>query len=1062
MMAGGFDNIKAWGREWRRQAETADFLGEVALSVDDLERKLDVLSEYRKRLYENPDTSFALAVAAVNWAYYRPDQDPSCLKHDGFVKPFVQRMCGDADSRHWPALGRVIEEAITSWAGTPPRPPVAWKYVGLIREHVGLPEDQIPRFVEVLRNLRRDPGWHAITPASSARIRDAVCSTFGQSTYAATFLCSSTGLELITWACRSLARLEDQFYTAEDLKSLHVYRPGFMARVAASLDVKPDDPRRQPRPDHWVPPEFVLDLASCRLLLRFDSAEVLKGHMSCDQCGGTVFDFVIPIGERLRPRNAYSGIRKAGDGGQTEAWEIPAWAPAGDWALFEEKGRLVCHAGQDVVVPWGSYLLVIDDKLQRGTKGLETSHHYGALDFEWGQSTYSILAVELKPGVTIPGLSLRTSALQSVPQIQPSISQPWAHMAYVDVAWAAGAVEAMITDWTAENQRRYRLYCQINGQITRPEVVAGTDGTGAICLGDLTSACSGRLWLEDMRLGRLQRPSPLNFAIMPSCQVLAPVDLLADSDTPEIAVISDGNKVVFTPIRPDDATAVGNNRWKASDRLSRLDGVLDADGTRVPIAIPLHRARLRMVGSANEQLILTPEALSEMCRQHREGGESVALELSALPDSAATLIFRPLEPDSAHVEMLTRAITASGRVTILPNEFAEAITRSQAAAGCFEVRCAGRTVPTDTWYIDPKLLGVASWLSNLKGNLPAWLGWLLHGSDEQPPPPQLGAMKAKWLYAQHLIEGASFPAWATRSLDANDSASLKRVRALLDAAGVGVLRRTKTDPDVAISVEAAQHVRADWRRDKPVRILRDLGVVRHWWVSQLRLIARRIRERGSLRRWLEILHSAPSTGTVSVRLVNAVSSYQRAEALNAGGMDYLGAANELLNAALANDDLDPLQRECAQVLRALVLLRLGYIRWAVHEIVLKVQQHHFVGSWSQLKAVGKLALDSRFEAPAVAAGTLNTLSPRQDDAMLAAAVLGDAQAWFAASEHSWLNAWLAWRWSVATESSIAQQTALLEVAMRHAMGIPRTQDGNHIRVEIADGQVQEWNLHPSV
>ena len=66
-MAGGFDNIKSWGREWRRQAENADFLGEVALTDDDLERKLDVLSEYRKRLYESPDTAFALAIAAINW-----------------------------------------------------------------------------------------------------------------------------------------------------------------------------------------------------------------------------------------------------------------------------------------------------------------------------------------------------------------------------------------------------------------------------------------------------------------------------------------------------------------------------------------------------------------------------------------------------------------------------------------------------------------------------------------------------------------------------------------------------------------------------------------------------------------------------------------------------------------------------------------------------------------------------------------------------------------------------------------------------------------------------------
>lgn len=192
-----------------------------------------------------------------------------------------------------------------------------------------------------------------------------------------------------------------------------------------------------------------------------------------------------------------------------------------------------------------------------------------------------------------------------------------------------------------------------------------------------------------------------------------------------------------------------------------------------------------------------------------------------------------------------------------------------------------------------------------------------------------------------------------------------------------------------------------------------------------------------------------------------MSRYQRAEALNATGADYLAAANGLLHTALTQDELDPLQRECAHALRALVLLRLGYIRWAVGEIVLKVQRRHFAGSWSQLRVIGTLALNGTFRAATVETGALYSLSPRQDDALLAVALTGDVRAWSAASECSWLNAWLAWRWSVATERSVAEQMAMLEVAMRLEKDIPRTEDGNHIRGEIADGQFQEWKLQPS-
>ena len=84
-MPSSFEKVKAWGRKCVARAKEADFLGEVALSRKELDDTLRLLAKFHDRLWESHDTRFALAIAAVNWAYYGPDVNPESDHHDGFV-----------------------------------------------------------------------------------------------------------------------------------------------------------------------------------------------------------------------------------------------------------------------------------------------------------------------------------------------------------------------------------------------------------------------------------------------------------------------------------------------------------------------------------------------------------------------------------------------------------------------------------------------------------------------------------------------------------------------------------------------------------------------------------------------------------------------------------------------------------------------------------------------------------------------------------------------------------------------------------------------------------------
>ena len=90
-MAGGFDKIKAWGAQWKLQAEGSDFLGEVALPPNDLELRLDLLHAKFRPDLADPDVLTELFSEPLSWdgEVERLDaaSEPSTSTPGGGVEP---------------------------------------------------------------------------------------------------------------------------------------------------------------------------------------------------------------------------------------------------------------------------------------------------------------------------------------------------------------------------------------------------------------------------------------------------------------------------------------------------------------------------------------------------------------------------------------------------------------------------------------------------------------------------------------------------------------------------------------------------------------------------------------------------------------------------------------------------------------------------------------------------------------------------------------------------------------------------------------------------------------
>jgi len=1062
------------GRAWMEQAKGKDYLGEIVVGEDRMSALLKRLGRLPIDYVGHPDYAFALAVLAVNFAYYQG-------KDEAFRKPFLKEMGREEGTDYWDKeLGLVIQRTIATWAGVPLRSG-PFCHVGMVREHAGVPPAQMGRFVELLKRLRDDPGWESVGNAASHDLRAAVDACFGTgSKYAKEFLKSRQGIELIVSACRLMLLHVDGFLTKQQLRTARGFRADFFARLfEKNEDLLEDEPKiptevrnRNRAASNLVRPTVRLDLGLNLLVLEFPPQALIQYRIelrTSRRLRGVIYPEMI-VGRDVAFEDEYAGSWCDKITQDEGPWKAAGWLPhARDWALFGEDGALICHKRSAVAVDPGRYYLVVGRSFDLPKETADKASNLGLLETGSydSEGSFDILSLELKrdAGPLVPGLVLSGKRDVPVPLIRPVGGAEWSSYASVDVVWTEGTPRTVeFEGWSDRAADRFLVLAHANG-VPQPLKLPteGDGGKAAIGLAQFEIPCVGEIWLEEKgrpASGQKGRSRPLSLAVWPRTVVQKADGLRPMSDRPVVVIRCNDSSVHFDT---QDADSLGNGLFSVHPGRARLDGVLihDKTGIRLGLSMPIHRARFRLQGDAAGVMVLTPARLKELQELfvERRMGEC-ALELSALPDSRFSLVLQDLATGQQET-LMTGTTGRSGWQRVYVNEFLDALRSSGIAWGRFSIRCEDGDIPTDAWFIQPDAITSQAIADLAEADLPPSLRvpvQILVGEDPdwsftEAVPGDLARRLGVWALAFEALDGQEPPRRFANAVDAELRGKLKEIGRFVRTA-----KELKEEPK---SIGVAKELLKLWVKENPLETLGALGIALGRWVKRLEDLKQKLDSLARVGAWIEKLKRAikgkqKQEDDVPDILVVAGKQYCFGEK-RGNDNKYIWNAAMTLGRAVGELRESPLWSECAQLLRAMALLHCGQVSLGIRLLEACEYLQHLGSQTSDLHCLRTLVRSGGHDGVLTADHRiLAEMSPREDDSLLSLGLAGDDDAWGSLAECSWLGAWLTWRWSVLSGRPKPDQTHFLEQTRGWADVVPATKDRAKILKEIKNGRPERW------
>lgn len=1032
---------------------------------------LDDLAYLHNRLDEEDlpqEFPLALAVAAVNFAYFQESDDP-------FREPFLRRLGFHTDRERLDkifndSVGRPVERAIEQWSGRRNPRIGPFKWVGLIREQAGLPKHRLPAFAQWLAKMRIEVGWANLVRWSDRRVQDLITAGFKGSWYAKEFLASDAGVEFIRSVCDDLVRyFDERRLSRADVATLPFYRLGFMSELIAELERNGagNYTIKEACNTRFQDPYFAFDLALGELVLRFDYQEVLHRSIRCDQYRGTLYEPVVPLGENLPLRDRYTGRRSIAKGFYEE-WSATGWNPVEfPAALFDLTGPLVWRMGDARAVTQGEYLIVTDEQVVLPAN-IVTAEESSIFIEGITPSVYRVRRVRLAAGDRLDAIGLRVGGLQALPIMAPVGSEPWALFASLDAAWQPGRAKIKLLHWTAENASRFHIMLRVGTEVTRL-AIAPSDAA-EIDLSRLPSPNLGSVYLEGVGRRSLAAESTrrLSFAIWPAMTVSAPGKLIGAKERASVALeMSDG--AYF--IRSDFAgpTKRSEGRKLIEEVLppdSTMRGTLGFHSASLTLNVPIRRALFRVAEAPEQLLALDPCRLRKMHAASLDGSIE-SFRLSALPNRTVDL--RLLTDDGNSVPVIvSKKVPLSGMVQVRPSELKDVLLQSGITLGRFEIVDEGRVAATDSYFVD-----VDAWCTNGKQSivptslpipLAHGLEAILRVQQDQPLdglhlsviiPSSLRERVVRYAFAAEIFDGREVSKDLLSELSQSTRRSLRLIRGLLDRAGA--VQKTSD------SSAAAGKVSAKWDAHDPLKLLMGLGLNFDRWRQKL------VKAREGLRDSADVLdrmrrfkiacqNDFPSAPDQSPLLLDAARRYAKAEnyATPNVRVQLVESAQRFMAARLEPAPWS----DVASLLGAVAVLRLCKIRQFISLTDTLTDIRYGKGALCQLQAIVRNLREKQINPlrPDVMPD-LDTMSPRTDDAALSLAVLRDGQnviAWAQAARTCWIGAWLGWR-----VASIAVDARLDAEWFRHAVQdfrgmIPATDDKDRLLAEVQENNPGAW------
>lgn len=1037
-------DVERDGRRWRNEAAEYDFLCEIEVARDELDDLLEALRSYRNgRRRWSDDARFALAVAAVNFAAYAEDRNDE--GHAAFCEPFTRRFFRCWTQADWESLGRPIERALCEWSGERPRVG-AFRYVGPIRHHAGLPLDRVGDLALLVRSLEHDVGWSEVTYAEPDELHRFINRFFPAGTYAASYLHDVAGLRFVGGLCRDLSRLyEERSIDETQFLRLPGYRSDLLRGLLKELR-RPPPPNLEVRSgQRAVRPYVALDVDRGELVLRLDPRSVRERGVRCDQLAGPPFDAVLPIdGFELRPLAEYTGTLTAADGDGVR-WTARGWNAEADdaWAVFAaEDGRLVASHHDPAPVAAGDYLVALADGVgsagARWLKQLDLPLVHGRSIGVW-----SARLGEADDDARLPQGLLVEGAAE--PALETWGAAPWSGRSDRDAVFNGNAGQIRLKRWTPRNARRYLITLEVDGRIEtlRPDAAGTTDALVLVDLAGRSGVREGIVRLEPVgHHRRSSTPRSLTFACWPAVDVVEPEGRLLASGEAARLRVRHGNRITaFSPVADVEPTADGSIVTTRGSASSLPVSLRSCDGRELRLRVPVPRADLRWADDPGEDVVVVAESLATEA--------SRVMSLRGLPDRSAGLALVDAAT-GASVEIAGPQPTGrAGRRGLVLLELRDALRNCGFTAGRLAVTDGySRMTMTDAWFV--RLAGLTPAYANgldlahvdAPGGATSALHHLAMVAKAAPSADLLDGLNAirplairkhcgRWMAAAGAVAGAE-KRYFDRLVSLVPSMPSSEVDALRGCADL------MSRADAIATPGAARTWVEAWDERAPAAEL-DRPPFASTWGARLAETRERI---------------AAMTRSGD-RLIDALRGRKNdatPDALASGIRRYIGRADEafdaaLIEAATANEiaTLVAFERERLSEMHAVGPLKqsVGYLAGPADKVDAEwrgvAKQVRAMAALRRLDVAdffrqssdvtGSLAAGLRSDTAAI--GRLLRLQPigaasqvartglagldasgRADDRRLATALRGGGfAAWKSAAGICWLGAWLGWRWT---------------------------------------------------
>jgi hypothetical protein len=628
--------LKDAGQQYidRVRTEQPAFLIELEIGDQEVTELLENLRRNRPLPWESWAHA-CVAVAAVQIAANATEGESS------LVHAFLDRFGISYSQEIWEEeYGKRIEVFLAKYFPDDLSRSGAFRYVGPVYRHAGVPRIAVPRFAKFLRSLMHEYG-PSFTREEYQRAHAHVSGVAHQ------FLGGEYGFQYARDAARVLHHIDIGLIDRMELPAIPGYRRNFWTEVMEAAGPPGGAVRRGARTSGYSDPFLALSAEDARLIIRFDKRAIADGAVRMN--GKSVL--------YREPRMDFSVAPEIRVGGRVIT---PRWWSPGDTiaALFRSSdGRFIASEGG---VPPGTYYLVSEGSLTPASDLSPDELNY--LD----GSEYRIWRIRVETGTRITD-ALYGTGNWPVPQIDFATGRQ--HRFGIN-CFEGQLPDLILRNWDSYNASRFLIFVD-DGRGPQPLTVPPD------CSRLPVSVCcpsTGAIWVESKGVFRQALALPrLPFSLLPKGITVGFTEHYFRVDEPGFARISlpKGWRVSPSP------TGGGLLEIPKGERL--LEGVVENGDFRAPFSI-----RLPRVGMA-----IHP---GERIWWREDGRRTRTLHIEGVPGISCALW---LLDDWGDIK-LTEAfrIGESGLFRLRETDFRDALDLASSTAGEFALRMAdGPPVP---------------------------------------------------------------------------------------------------------------------------------------------------------------------------------------------------------------------------------------------------------------------------------------------------------------------------------------------------------------------------------